>query len=414
MSKTDSFEDFGRDVNNQRATDSLFYLLSSQENNRIQWIRGKKYLLIGTEGEVYSMRGSDGFALSPNTAPLVTVEASVGSEYVMPVIVEDRVIFVRRGGTEVHAINFDSNVDGFGSEHLNKLFEIDLPDGQSNLFTGDRIQELAEVGNPDNILFIRGNRDVWDNLWACVISEEDGVNAWWEVHAGGTGDAFHGMTSTTNKYGDVLWLMASRQNGLFMEEFSPKNPKDPDNDNYLDSVYIDTTPPASGVLPNNTIDWLEGESVLVNVDGQNKGPFTVATGSVDYGVLNASSITVGLPVTWELQTLPLEAPAGDGASRGKVKSMDRATVGFSKSRGDVEAKVVFTYENGEEEQITVPIDFRQTWHNVDEAVPVFTGQKHIEMPRRRDASLVRICLTGSDCQPINITYIIPRISPHGQ
>jgi hypothetical protein len=393
----------------------LFYLLASQDNNRIQWIRGKKFLLIGTEGEVFSMRGSDGVPLSPNTSPLVTTEASVGSEYVSPIIVEDRVVFVRRGGTEIHSVNFDSNVDGFGSEHLNKLYEIEYPDNQTSRFTGDNIQELVEVGNPDNIIYARGNRDIWSHVFGVVLSEEDGVNAWWEMESEGPSltDRIVGMAATTGTHGDEVWFAIDRDNELSLEWTSPKNDKDIDGDNYLDAAYRDTTPPASGVLALNTIDWLEGLDVYAWVDGQTLGPFTVASGSIDYGVLNADDIFIGLKHSTNITTLPLEAPAGDGASRGKVKSADQVAIGFHNTRGPVDLVVTFTYENGTEETEIIPIAFRQTWDNMDEAVPAFTGQKIVELPRRRDARWVKIGLTSDGANPITITHIIPRISPHG-
>jgi hypothetical protein len=118
LSVVDDFENFGVSTPDILATDSMTYQFASTEQNRIKWIASQKFLLIGTEGEEYSLRGADGNALSPSVQPLATVESTEGSKSIRPIIVGDSMLFWSRDGRRLNELIFTVSKDGFGAKFL--------------------------------------------------------------------------------------------------------------------------------------------------------------------------------------------------------------------------------------------------------------------------------------------------------
>lgn len=70
---------------------------------------------------------------------------------------------------------------------------------------------------------------------------------------------------------------------------------------------------------------LEGESVLVNADGRQAGPFTVAAGAITLPFPTTQAI-VGLAAPARLETLPREMQTRAGSSVGRAKRLPRAAL----------------------------------------------------------------------------------------
>ncbi len=114
---------------------------------------------------------------------------------------------------------------------------------------------------------------------------------------------------------------------------------------------------------------LEGELVHVIGNGATHNSKTVSSGaiSLDRSVTKA---VVGLPYTSSLQTMRLEAGATDGTAQGKIKRIDEVTVRLFRT---VNALV------GASAADTDRISFRSGAEAMDVAIPLFTGDKSIEM-----------------------------------
>lgn len=79
------------------------------------------------------------------------------------------------------------------------------------------------------------------------------------------------------------------------------------------------------------LDHLEGQSVTGLADGVPIGPVTVANGVIPLAT-PASIVTVGLPYTCQLQTLPLDVPGG-ATVQGKRKFISAATLRVTETQG---------------------------------------------------------------------------------
>jgi len=94
---------------------------------------------------------------------------------------------------------------------------------------------------------------------------------------------------------------------------------------------------ASGTLTQQIttlsgITWLEGQTVNVLADGAVQNPKTVTGGAItlDNG---AAKVNFGLPITAQLQTLPVMAQSDSGFAQGRAKNVNKIWVRLYRSSG---------------------------------------------------------------------------------
>jgi len=395
FSSFDNFENFGTSTPDLLATDSLSYQLASVEQNRIKWIRARKYLLIGTEGEEYSLRGADGNALSPTTQPLSTIESTEGSKGIRPTIVGDSLLFWSRDGRKLHELLFSIGEDGFGTNDITKLAEH---------ITDPSIKQSAYTQDPYRILWNIRTDGV---LVGLVYNRTDEVIAWFTRDTDGE---FESVESIYGDPEDEVWVIVKRTvNGAdvrYIERFSFRQAvKD-------DMLYADCGIRYSGASTTTItgLDHLEGKTVTVLADGNVETDKVVSSGQITLD--NASTkASVGLAYDTEMETTKLEAPAGDGASRAKPKKTDHVLLGFQNSLGG-EVGIRWNSPGGEEKEILNEVTFRDTSDVMDSSPPLFTGEKYWEMPTGHHRN-PRIVYKQTQPLPCTLLYTIPKITPKG-
>ena len=395
FSRFDDFENFSTSTPDLLATDSLSYQLASVEQNKIKWIRARKYLLIGTEGEEYSLRGADGNALSPTTQPLSTIESTEGSKGIRPTIVGDSLLFWSRDGRKLHELLFSIGEDGFGTNDVTKLAEH---------ITDPSIKQSAYTQDPYRILWNIRTDGV---LVGLVYNRSDEVTAWFTRDTDGL---FESVESVYGDPEDEVWCVVNREvNGAtvrYVERFSfRKTVKD-------DMLYADCGIRYSGASTTSItgLDHLEGKTVTVLADGNVETDKVVVSGAITLD--NASTkASVGLAYNTEMETTKLEAPAGDGASRAKPKKTDHVLLGFQNSLGG-QVGIRYNEPSGEEKTTLNDVTFRDTADLMDSSPPLFTGEKYWEMPTGHHKN-PRIVYKQTQPLPCTLLYTIPKITPKG-
>ena len=173
---------------------------------------------------------------------------------------------------------------------------------------------------------------------------------------------------------DELWIISQRWvNGAvrrFVECFSEF---DFDETAPEDFKFLDSHLSYSGVAVSSLsgLDHLEGETVSILADGATHATKVVTSGAI---ALNRAStkVTVGLPYASVLQTMRIEAGAGqfEGTAQAKIKRISKVTLRLFETVG---AKVGPSLDNLE----TVP--FRTTSGAMDLPVSTFlAGDKEVE------------------------------------
>lgn len=395
LSVVDDFENFGTSTPDILATDGMAYQLAAVEQNRIQWIRAHKYLLIGTEGEEYSLRGADGNALSPTTQPLSTIESTEGSKSIRPTIVGDSLLFWSRDGRKLHELLFNISEDGFGTTDITKLAEhITDPTVIQSAYTQDPYRLLWSVRS-DGVLI------------GLVYNRQDEVIAWFTRTTDGE---FESVESIYGDPEDEVWFVVKRlisgADVRYIERFSFRQTEKED------MLYSDSGVRYSGAATSTItgLSHLEGKEVVVLADGDVETNKTVSGGQITLDN-ESTKANVGLAFDTELETTKIDAPAGDGASRGKPKRVTHVLLGLNNTLGG-EIGIRWNEPSGEEKEVLNLVTFRDTADDMDSSPPLFSGEKFWELPAGHHRNL-RIVYKQTQPLPSTVSYTLPQITPKG-
>lgn len=133
------------------------------------------------------------------------------------------------------------------------------------------------------------------------------------------------------------------------------------------------------------LDYLEGESVSVLIDGIYVGEFTVTSGAITLPDEPSSrtDVLVGLNYRSLIQIMPIEAGSVIGTAQGELKRLERACIRFNRT---VACKVGRSTSSLEE------IPFREVGDAMNAAIPLFTGDKIKDFlgDNDRDGNLVLV------------------------
>jgi hypothetical protein len=147
------------------------------------------------------------------------------------------------------------------------------------------------------------------------------------------------------------------------------------------------------------LQHLEGETVTILANGATHPDKDVSSGGIttDFDITSGA---IGFGFTSKMQTLRLEAGSVDGTSQGKPKRIHAVTLRLHETIG---------IEVGTEESNVDRIFFRDSSMNMDEAVPLFTGDKEIEFPGGYDDD-AKIYAQQTQPLPMTILAIYPRLN----
>ena len=179
---------------------------------------------------------------------------------------------------------------------------------------------------------------------------------------------------------------------------------------------LTTTNAFSPALSGASFELAQGrDDVYVLGNGLVLGPYQVHGDrfSVD-GEFSSSthSVIYGIAYPSEIETMKLQAPAGDGMSRSKNKRAVNVGVGFFRTLGG-DIGVRYDYEDGQTGESSYEIQFRTPQDNMDTAIPLFTGEKILPLPHG-NFRFFSLFYKQTKPLPATIQYMSPQILPKGQ
>jgi hypothetical protein len=145
------------------------------------------------------------------------------------------------------------------------------------------------------------------------------------------------------------------------------------------------------------LDILEGEEVAILGDGA-VYPRQIVTGGQITLPYPASYVTVGLPYDSELETLPLEIPAGDGTSQGRTARLDHLYLRLFETLGG---------EYGPQREITDILRPRSTDDPLGAPPPLFTGDVRLTFPGGHNAEH-KVYIRQADPLPLTVLAIVAK------
>lgn len=386
------FENFSsRNDSGEIAPDMAITIeIASDTVNEVQWLQPSDGLLIGTAGgEFLCKELTTDEVFGPGNVKIAQ-QSTYGSRSVIPVQVGESVLFVQRSGRKLRELQYEFSSDKFKSSDLTVLAEH---------ITRTGVIDIVYQQEPHSI------------LWACLangllvgftFNREQDVLGWHRHPVGGNG-IVECMETIPNPQGtqDDLWMIVRRTiDGQTKRYIEYLETDFTDETAIEDAFFVDSglTYDGSPTSSISGLSHLEGEEVAVLVDGAAHPNVTVDSGSITLQ-RPGSVIHIGLPYNTFMQTMRLEAGAGDGTAQGKTKRITKAVIRFLATVG---AKAGADLSQMDE------IQFRQPSMPMNQAVPPFTGDKLVEWPGSYDFDGY-IYVQQPQPLPMTVVAIMPQL-----
>lgn len=329
--------------------DALSYTINSQEVDIIEWISPGKVLSIGTTGSEFTATGGGIDAAITPTNVRIVPQTTYGSRDMQPFKIAGSIIFTQRAGRKVRELTYNFESDSYVAPNLTILAEH---------ITKAGVVDITYEQEPYQIIWFA---DANGQLLGMTYERAEDVIGWHRHDVSGEVESL-ATVPHWDRDQDVTFMIVKRTiNGSVVRyiEYIEK---------YLtgEHAFFVNSGLTYDDVPITTItgiDHLEGEEVVVLVDGAIHPNRTVTGGEIELQY-EGSVVTVGLPYTATIKTMPIEAGAADGVAQGKTMRINNLTI-----RLDNTGPGLF-YGNDTRMDEYHP---RTTTMDMDEAIPVFTG-----------------------------------------
>lgn len=399
-SVTADFENFAdKDFGEVLADSAWTASVLSDQANDIQWASAGDVLAIGTTGgEHVCQPASPTEPFGPANIK-ISEQSAYGSRKVRPVRVGQSTIFAQRGGRTVRELGYDFGSDSFKSTDLTVL---------SEHITQGGIIGAAFARNPNPIIwYARAD----GSLVGLTYNKEQDVVGWHLHTVNGGAAPVQGavvcvcvVPSVVGDY-DELYMVTRRMDlgAPFTQRYAIERMEQPWRETNLlaDKLYSDAGATYVGAPATviSGLGHLKGREVSVLADGAAHPNVTVsAGGSIDLQ-RPASNVQVGLPAVAEYESMRLEAGAADGTAQGKTKRITRLVLRFLNTLG---AKFGFLGKQLDQ------VEFRSSAVPMDQAPPLFTGDKPVLFPDGYDTD-ARIYVKQDQPLPMTLVAIMPQV-----
>jgi hypothetical protein len=375
--------------------DALIYTIASNDVNAIRYMSSTRVLTVGTSGGEYVVTATSDGPVTPTTT-LIRKYSNYGTAPTQPVQVADVTLFLQRGARKVREFRYigDVNASAYQAPDMTILAEH---------ITQGGITQFAYQQEPDSVIWcVRAD----GTLLGMTYRREEEVVAWHKHVIGGEfsgGQAVVESIATlpTDTGEDELYMIVKRTiNGATKRYIERMKPFDFASDT-RNAFFVDSGLAYSGSSTSSLsgLFHLEDEEVQVLANGATHPDVTVASGSVAL-TFAATTAAVGYSYTSSMQTMRLEAGSADGTSQGKPKRIHGITMRIYETVG---------IEVGSDASNADRIPFRDSSMAMDQAVPLFTGDKDIEFPGGYDDD-DRIFVRQDQPLPMTVLALFPRLN----
>lgn len=298
----------------------LRFAIAAQEASRILHLTPLQQMLAMTNTTEYRVYSGGSAPMAPD-AIRSEVQAQIGASNVMPVVVNSTVVYAAARGGHVRELGYNWQSSGFTTG--------DLSIRSAHFFEDSQIVDMALAKSPDPI--------VWaamadGSLLGFTYLPEQAIGGW-HKHTTVNG-AVESVTVVPEGDEDIVYLIIRRtvkgEVVRYVERMHERKFSALEDAWCVDcgGEYIgDRTAEVKGLT------WLEGETVNILADGCVLPQRVVEDGKVTL-TQSARHVIVGLPITADLQTLPVAVQLADGSvGMGHMKNVNDVFMRVHKSSG---------------------------------------------------------------------------------
>lgn len=301
-----------------RDNDSISFRVVARQANTVRHLVPLTNLIALTSSAEWRVTSINSDAVTPKSID-VKPQSYVGANTAQPVIVNNNVIYAAARGGHVREMAYNWQAGGYLTG--------DLSLRAPHLFDGMDIVDMAFSKAPYPIVWMVSSNGY---LLGLTYVPEQQIGAW---HWHDTDGLFESICVVAEGAEDVLYAMIRRTIGgvqkRYVERMAPRAFATP-----ADAFFVDSGATYSGAATTTItgLTWLIGKTVSVLADGAVHRQVVVdGSGNIalDYA---ASKVQVGLPITADLQTLPM-ALQMEAYAQGMKKNVNRAFLRVVQSGG---------------------------------------------------------------------------------
>lgn len=305
-----------------RDDDRVNIRVAAREANAIRHIVPLTNLLLLTAAAEWRVTSVNTDAITPSSIS-VKPQSYVGANNVQPVIVNNNLIFAAARGGHLRELTFSAQANNYTGGYMNGDLSLRAP----HLFDNLNIVDMAYSKAPFPVVWSISSSG---KLLGLTYVPEQQLGA---IHQHDTDGLFESCCVVAEGNEDVLYVVVNRTiNGAqtrYIERMASRMFA-----TQADAFFVDAGATYSGA-PATTVSgltWLEGKKVSILGDGS-VFPQKVVTGGQITIDQPCSKIQVGLPITADVQTLPLFAQVDSGYAQGRLKNINRVWLRVYKSSG---------------------------------------------------------------------------------
>lgn len=387
-SKSGDYPNFGTSIPSAD-TDAVTGTLNGGQVNGIKAMVSFGELIMLTAGGEHKVSGVNNQALAPGKMKSQAQEYR-GISDIDPVTVGSRIVYVQQQGNIVRDLAYTYESDKYTGDDINLLAE--------HLFERHKLVSMAYQQTPNSIVWCV--RDDGLLLGLTYLKEQE-VYAWHQHSTGDANDGFFDVACIAGTSEDELWCVVNRHGTYCLEKMAQRDSSDSVEEQYFVDCgkQVSSSP---GVTSVTGLSHLNGRTVSILADGFVLPQQVVANGSVSLGH-TYHKVSVGLPITSELKTLPLELQAQDGSTITRKKRVAKLTLFFKESSGGA---------YGLDENRLDEIKWRSN-ERYDAPINLFSGKKSILMPGATYNETVQVVVRQTDPLPMTILSIVPEMQVGG-
>lgn len=366
--------------------DALNFTIASDQVNVIKHIIPARFLQILTTSAEFTLSGGQGTQPVTPTNVNILRETTFGTSGVRPLRAATSTILIQKGQEKVKEITFDERQDGLAGVDLTIL---------ADHITRGGLTDMVWQQEPELIVWFVHT----DGRLIGLTYDRANNAVGWHTHPLGGSGTVESITSIPEGAEDTVYMSVKRTiNGSTVRHIEYMKPIF-FGDSVEDAYFVDggLTYSGSATTTISGINHLEGEELTVLADGASHANKTVTNGKITLD-RSSSKVHLGYNYTSLLETLRIEAGAEDGVSQGKIKRIHGVTVRFLETVGA---------EVGPDTANLDRMPFRSSANAMNQATPLFTGDKEIFFPSGYDNDS-RVVVRQNQPLPMTILAVMRR------
>ncbi len=304
MSAIGDFYNFSPDnILHKGTVDSDNAFIFSLPINTVNWISSLKSFVIGTNDGVIILDGT----ISPLSPPEQKRDSSVECAFKDVATTAEEVVFIENLGKRIYSAGFSFENDGYKPDELTLLADHIIGSSKFKQITyadvpGKRIWAITDSGN----------------LLSCTYVKNQQLTGWARHPLTGTDVEVESIAVIPGEDYSELWCLVKRTiNGgtkryveVMQADFFQMDKEDAF---FVDSGLTYTGSPATVI---SGLDHLEGEEVVINIEGDSHPNRTVSSGSITLDSA-ASKAHIGLGYSSIAETVGQEGGSVSGTAQSK-------------------------------------------------------------------------------------------------